>query len=188
MIKKSLELITGSDVKPSMKIEGIARVFSAAIDGIYKRLEKVELLSQIESRIASARGENGEKGEKGEQGERGNDGEPGRDGKDGKDGKNGKDGVNGKDGRDGANGKDGKDGKQGKTGNDGVGVIDAEIAVDDHLVLKLSNGDIIDAGELPKRESGGFGGVHVAGNAYQITVAATAPANPQLNDLWFDIS
>jgi hypothetical protein len=33
---------------------------------------------------------------------------------------------------------------------DGISVIGAEIEIDGHLILKLSNGEIIDAGELPK--------------------------------------
>ena len=78
--------------------------------------------------------------------------------------------------------------KPGVNGKDGVSVVDAEIAVDDHLVLKLSDGKIIDAGELPKADGTQSSSVHVAGNAYQITVSATEPSNPSLNDLWLDIS
>ena len=36
------------------------------------------------------------------------------------------------------------------TGKDGISVIGADIALDDHLILKLSDGNEIDAGELPK--------------------------------------
>jgi len=113
--------------------------------------------------------------------------------KDGKDGKDGERGPRGQDGREGPpgiaglDGRPGKDGKDGKDGKHGVSVVDAEIAVDDHLVFKLSDGEIIDVGELPssgKSESN----VHVAGNAWQITVSATAPDNPALYALWYDIS
>ena len=113
--------------------------------------------------------------------------------KDGKDGKDGERGPRGQDGREGPpgiaglDGRPGKDGKDGKDGKHGVSVVDAEIAVADHLVFKLSDGEIIDVGELPssgKSESN----VHVAGNAWQITVSATAPDNPALYALWYDIS
>lgn len=66
-------------------------------------------------------------------------GEPGPKGKDGKDGRDGKDGLPGRDGVDGVDGKDGKD---------GVSVVDAEIDFDGSLVIKLSDGNIIDAGQI----------------------------------------
>src|SRR3990172_9218974 len=58
-------------------------------------------------------------------------------------------GDKGDKGDSGRDGKDGKIGNDGKDGKDGVSVVDAEVAADDHLVFKLSNGNIIDAGELP---------------------------------------
>lgn len=88
----------------------------------------------------------------------------------------------------GPQGKSGKDGKSGSNGSDGVSVVGAEIAADEHLVLKLSNDAILDAGKLPKAKGGGKDRVHVAGNAWQVTVSATAPTNPAINDLWLDIS
>lgn len=66
----------------------------------------------------------------------------------GKDGKDGKDGKAGRDGRDGSPGKAGKDGADGKDGQDGVSVVDARIDFDNSLVLTLSNGEVIDAGNL----------------------------------------
>lgn len=75
---------------------------------------------------------------------------PGKDGVDGKDGKDGKDGVDGKDGKD---GRDGKDGVDGKDGENGVGVQDARIDFDGHLVLTLTDGNEIDAGELLVNEA-----------------------------------
>ena len=121
-----------------------------------------------------------------QKGEQGDKGDPGKDGKDGRDGRDGK---AGKDGKDGADGKDGLNGKAGGKGADGVSVVGADIAPDEHLVLNLSNGNIIDAGKLPKaKASAGKDRVHVAGNAFQVTVSATAPSNPALNDLWLDIS
>lgn len=132
-----------------------------------------KVLESFEPRIISLEERQLQKGDKGDRGERG---DPGRDGKDGK---NGKDGLNGKDG------KDGSDGKNGKNGKAGVSVVSANIAIDDHLVLKLSDGKEIDAGELPMKE--GQGSVFVSGNAWQITVSSTPPTNPQLNQLWLQI-
>ena len=77
-------------------------------------------------------------GPQGKQGPRGEKGNPG------------KDGLPGKDGRDGVDGKDGKDGKAGK---DGVSVVDAYIDIDNSLILKLSNGIEVSAGELPTKPS-----------------------------------
>lgn len=75
-----------------------------------------------------------------------------------------------------------KDGKDGKKGKDGVSVVESEIALDGHLVFKLSDGRIIDAGPLPETEK--QGAVHVAGNAWQIYTADTPPAHPYVNQLW----
>lgn len=115
--------------------------------------------------------------------------------KDGKDGKDGEKGPRGQDGREGPpgisglDGKQGKDGKDGRDGKHGVSVVDAEIAVDDHLVFKLSDGEIIDVGELPSVDSTKI--QHIISNSLQnkqVTVAATAPSAPSLYDLWYDIS
>lgn len=57
-------------------------------------------------------------------------------------------GPAGKDGRDGRDGKDGKDGRDGVDGKDGVGVVDAYIDFDGSLVIKLSDGNEIDAGRV----------------------------------------
>lgn len=73
---------------------------------------------------------------------------PAKQGVQGPAGKAGKDGQNGKDGRDGINGKDGKDGKNGADGQDGVSVVDAKIDFDGSLVIYLSNGNEIDAGQI----------------------------------------
>jgi hypothetical protein len=116
---------------------------------------------------------------------KGDKGDPGTAGKDAV----GKRGEKGDKGEKGDPGKDGKDGigKAGQAGKQGISVVDAEIAIDDHLVLKMSDGKEIDAGELPKAGNSG-GSVFVSGNAWQITVSSTAPSNPELNQLWFDIS
>ena len=131
-----------------------------------------KVLESFEPRIDSLEKRQLQKGDKGDKGEKGKDG---------------KDGKNGLDGKDGLNGSDGKDRKDGKSGKNGIGVVSANIALDDHLVLKLSDGKEIDAGELPMKD-GSNSGVFVSGNAWQIAVSTVAPSNPQLNDLWLDIS
>jgi hypothetical protein len=94
----------------------------------------VEALKQIESRL-------NEKYEELLQtpamvGEQGPKGPAGRDGKDG---------LNG---RDGVNGVDGKDGKDGVDGSDGISVVDARVDFDGGLVITLSDGSEIDAGQI----------------------------------------
>lgn len=79
------------------------------------------------------------------QGIQGEKGDKGADGVNGKDGINGKDGVNGKNGEVGKTGKDGKDGIDGKSG---ISVIDASVDFDNHLIITLSDGNIIDAGVI----------------------------------------
>ena len=75
-------------------------------------------------KLQGPKGEQGLQGPKGEQGDRGFDG------------------VNGKDG---ANGQDGKDGEEGKQG---VGVQDAHIDFDGALIITLTDGREINAGDV----------------------------------------
>lgn len=70
------------------------------------------------------------KGEKGDKGDKGDTGPAGKDGLIGRDG------------------KDGKDGRDGVDGKDGVSVVDAYIDFDGSLVIKLSDGNVIDAGKV----------------------------------------
>lgn len=91
-----------------------------------------KLLSKIQA-VEAIRGEKGDKGDPGPQGVKGETG------------KTGKTGPAGKDGKDGSNGKDGVDGSDGERG---VGVEDASVDFDGHLVLTLTNGDEIDAGSV----------------------------------------
>jgi hypothetical protein len=71
-----------------------------------------------------------------------------RDGKDGINGAKGEKGDTGLRGLDGANGRDGVDGKDGVDGVDGVSVTDARIDFDGSLIITLSNGNEINAGEV----------------------------------------
>lgn len=90
-----------------------------------------KLLSKIQA-VEAIRGEKGDKGDPGPTGEKGPKGDKGDTGV----GKDGKDGVDGKNGEDGSNGED------------GVGVQDATVDFDGHLVLTLTNGEEVDAGSV----------------------------------------
>lgn len=72
----------------------------------------------------------------------GKDGAPGADGRPGRDGKDGRPGRDGKDGADGRPGRDGVDGK------DGVSVKHAYLDFDNSLIIELSDGRQINAGEV----------------------------------------
>lgn len=148
----------------------------AKVKGVSLFIGKV--LDKFDSRVSVLESKQLQKGDKGDRGEPG---------KDGKDGKSGKDGSNGCDGLIGPKGDKGDTGPVGKTGTKGISVVDAEVALDGNLVLKLSDGSIIDAGEIVQ-QSKSDSNVFVSGNAWQVTVSATAPDSPQLNQLWLDIS
>lgn len=72
----------------------------------------------------------------------------GRDGIDGRDGKDGEPGRPGKDGKDGRPGRDGKDGVNGIDGQDGISVTNVFLDFDNSLVIELSDGRQINAGEV----------------------------------------
>ena len=63
-------------------------------------------------------------------------------------GPKGERGPKGEKGADGLNGVNGKDGVAGKDGLQGVSVVSAEVTFDNHLVLTLSDGNEIDAGQI----------------------------------------
>jgi ribosomal protein L35AE/L33A len=69
-------------------------------------------------------------------------------GKDGRDGKDGKDGLDGKQGLQGSHGKDGRDGRNGVDGADGISVTSARIDFDGSLIIGLSSGRELNAGEV----------------------------------------
>lgn len=162
MISETLKKLITPSVDPSVKLTGVGMFLG-------------KLLDKFDTRVTELEARQLQKGDKGDRGEQGPAGKNGRDGKDGRDGIAG------------PKGDKGDTGPVGPRGEKGVSVVDAEVALDGNLVLKLSNGKIIDAGEIVQ-QSNVQGSVHVAGNAWQITVSSTAPANPQLNQLWLDIS
>lgn len=168
MFQKLVDLLK-PNVSIEAKLTGVTVTVGKDLDRIHEKLDTLEIKTLIPLK-------DGADGKIGPRGLKGDKGDPGKDGI-------GRDGKDGNDGRDGASGKDGK------AGENGVSVVGADIAPDEHLVLNLSNGNIIDAGKLPKaKAAAGKDRVHVAGNSYQIAVSATAPSNPQVNDLWLDIS
>lgn len=96
-----------------------------------KKMPTLEEQVATVSKLEGPQGVQGPKGDKGDKGEAGKDG---------------------KDGRDGLNGKDGQDGKDGK---DGVSVVEAYLDFDNSLIVKLSNGSIINAGQIEVKEQQG---------------------------------
>lgn len=104
-----------------------ALLLASALADIKKQV--AELQSKADE-LQKLEGPSGPKGDKGDQGPKGEQGDRGFDGKDGKDGVNGKDGLDG------------------EAGKDGVSVVDAKIDFDGSLVLYLSNGSEINAGEV----------------------------------------
>ena len=95
----------------------------ALYDKLKAEIDKVEKLAGPKGETGPV-GPQGPSGEKGEQGPRGDQGPQGE------------------------RGLQGDTGPSGADGSDGVSVVDAQIDIDGHLVLTLSNGDEIDAGEI----------------------------------------
>lgn len=116
----------------------------------------------------------GPQGEQGVQGEQGPQGKIGPQGPEGLKGETGEQGPAGADGKDftydmftpeqlealrgpaGADGKDGADGAEGPQGEQGISVTNVAIE-DNHLMVTLSNGNTLDAGEMPAGSGSGGG-------------------------------
>lgn len=110
--------------------ELLASILARPTKDLANKLNALDLkISQV-AQIVPDKGEKGDKGDKGDTGEKGQDG------------------VKGRDGLNGLNGKNGKDGLDGLNGKDGVSIVDVDIALDNHLVITLSDGSEIDAGAL----------------------------------------
>lgn len=122
----------------------------------------------------------GPQGKQGDKGERGEQGPAGRDGRNG---------IDGLPGLPGANGRDGKNGKDGRDGTDGVGVASVEVTFDNSLVVRLTDGNEIDAGQINVESKGNGLGQQVVVQQYsgpKIFVQSTQPEGAQPGDLWFD--
>lgn len=128
LVKSIQERVAANKAKQvSLEAGQYAKLVVDAVKKIKTDLEAryAEISQDIAAKSASIKdGKDGLQGPKGEKGDRGFDG------------------VNGKDGR------DGKDGKDGADGSDGVGVSDAHIDFDGALVITLTNGREINAGEV----------------------------------------
>jgi hypothetical protein len=161
--EKIRELLT-PDIDVGVKLRGIS-VFIARI------------LDKFESRLINLESKQLQKGDKGDNGVNGKDGTNGRDGRDGKDGINGAVGPKG---------DKGDIGPVGKPGVQGVSVTDAEVALDGNLVLKLSDGNIIDAGEIVQQVTKSSQTFLKQLSNFQIVVSNVAPLSPNVNDLWLD--
>lgn len=141
-IKEYIKLLQNNNVPFDKQEEALVEIEKAIKEAKQKKEELanknadliVSAFKTIETKLnkkfeellntPAMKGEKGDKGDKGDTGPAGKDGKPGRDGRDGKDG------------------KDGIDGK------DGVGVVDAKIDFDGSLVIYLSDGNEIDAGQV----------------------------------------
>jgi hypothetical protein len=76
----------------------------------------------------------------------------GRDGQDGVDGRAGKDGRPGRDGATGPRGIDGLNGSNGIDGQDGISITDAHIDFDGSLIITLSDGKLLNVGEVVSQD------------------------------------
>jgi len=76
----------------------------------------------------------------------------GKDGKNGQDGRNGRDGKPGRDGAAGAKGQSGQDGANGVDGKDGISISDAHIDFDGSLIIALSDGKVLNVGEVVSQD------------------------------------
>ena len=96
----------------------------------------------------------GPQGEKGEQGEVGPQGPAGEQGPQGEKGEMGPEGPMGPQGEKGEQGEVGPQGPQGIQGEEGIGV-ESMLIDEGHLYVTLTNGQLIDAGEIPVNGEGG---------------------------------
>ena len=107
----------------------------------------VQALKKIEADIKSRYDETGKAIEKRVAGIK-----DGRDGQDGVDGRAGKDGRPGRDGAVGPRGIDGLNGSNGIDGVDGISITDAHIDFDGSLIITLSDGKLLNVGEVVSQD------------------------------------
>jgi hypothetical protein len=140
-VKQLLDKALLASVEPDAFLRSIentvAEMNALQVEQVDKSVELVlESLRSVEAKMKEALAQEAQKLQKGLDG---------RDGAKGDKGEKGAPGANGKDGRD---GKDGKDGIDGKDGADGISVSDARVDFDGSLVIVLSDGREINAGEV----------------------------------------
>lgn len=140
-VKQLLDKALLASVEPDAFLRSIentvAEMNALQVEQVDKSVELVlESLRSVEAKMKEALAQEAQKLQKG------------LDGKDGPKGDKGEQGVPGLNGKDGRDGKDGKDGIDGKDGADGISVSDARVDFDGSLVIVLSDGREINAGEV----------------------------------------
>jgi hypothetical protein len=165
MILDKLKSLLAPPVDTELKLKGVGLFLGKTLDNFLHRVEKLEERQLLK----------GDKGDKGES-------------VTGPVGPIGPKGADGKNGVTGPKGDKGDTGKVGPKGPKGVSVVDAEVALDGNLVLKLSDGTLIDAGEIVQQVTKSSQTYLKQLSNFQIVVSSTAPQSPQVNDLWYDIS
>lgn len=140
----------------SVRILASAEACTQLGDGYIDANGHLQVLTNLSPRTFTdaglIRGPQGEQGPQGPQGEQGIQGVQGAQGPQGPQGEAGTNGTNGTDGSDGA---------------DGVSVTNVAVTQTNHLIVTLSNGTTIDAGEI--QVSGGGGGATIGGG-YNLTI------------------
>lgn len=140
-VKQLLDKALLASVEPDAFLKSIentvAEMNALQVEQVDKSVELVlESLRSVEAKMKEALAQEAQKLQKG------------LDGKDGAKGDKGEKGAPGANGKDGRDGKDGKDGIDGKDGADGISVSDARVDFDGSLVIVLSDGREINAGEV----------------------------------------
>ena len=107
---------------------------------------------------AGPQGPQGPEGPQGPQGNVGPQGEQGERGEQGPQGERGEQGPQGEMGIQGEKGEIGPQGEVGPQGPQGISVVNVEIDENKHLIVSLSNDQVLDAGEMPA--GSGEGGVN----------------------------
>lgn len=180
------------------------------LEGIHENLGKlaekpdkeVPGLLKVEipgAELITIKGEKGDTGEKGEQGDKGDTGPQGKQGIQGAKGLKGDKGDKGEKGDDGIDGKDGKDGVAGKDGSPDTGeqiiskINESEGEINPERVKGL-NDSIKKLENRPTGSRGLFGGRsdnwHTGDSkaTHTLSVQTSAPSNPQIGDIWIDVS
>jgi hypothetical protein len=164
---EAIKVLLTPEIDISVKLRGISVFIGKVLDKFDTRIVELEARQLLK----------GDKGDKGDSIE-------------GPKGPKGDTGPSGQSiiGPMGPKGDKGDAGPVGKIGKPGVSVVDAEVAIDGNLVLKLSDGNIIDAGEIVQQVTKHSQTFLKQLSNFQITVSSTAPLAPNLNDLWYDIT
>jgi hypothetical protein len=141
-----------------------------------------------EEQLEALKGPQGEQGEVGPEGPQGPEGIQGPVGPQGEQGIQGLQGIQGEMGPQGPEGLQGPKGEDGAEGPQGVGVVSMVIDENNHLMVTLSNDEVVDAGEVPVGEGSGEGGSGGASNEeVQALQAELANTKQQLLDLTYGV-